>query len=148
MTDREILIFIHQRMVKVHGESKFVDYMHALRDVIYGMPKDKRSRGDVVTMRSSEVLGSHSNPLFSAEHAPGFTAHEAHTPDAMEMAAFSRATLGRRAMEVISQHAGLFTLPGPEALRAEIQKLYEDGQRIKDEMKKRRILLSEVERAR
>jgi hypothetical protein len=56
MTDREILIFIHQRMVKVHGESKFVDYMHALRDVIYGMPKDKRSRGDVVTMHSSEVL--------------------------------------------------------------------------------------------
>jgi len=24
--------------------------------VIYGMPKDKRSRGDVVTMHSSEVL--------------------------------------------------------------------------------------------
>ena len=74
--------------------------------------------------------------------------HEAHTPDVIEMAAFSRATNGRRAMEVISRHAGLFTLPGPEALRSEIQRLYEDGQRIKDEMKKRRILLAEVERAR
>jgi hypothetical protein len=56
MTDREILIWIHQRLVKVHGESKFLDYMHALRDVIYGMPKDKDSRGPVVTMHSTEVL--------------------------------------------------------------------------------------------
>jgi len=56
MTDREILIFIHQRLVKVHGESKFVDYMHALRDVIYGMPKDKQSRSDIVTIHSNEVL--------------------------------------------------------------------------------------------
>lgn len=56
MTDREILIWIHQRLVKVHGESKYVDYMHALRDVIYGMPKDHDSRGKVVTMHSNEVM--------------------------------------------------------------------------------------------
>ena len=56
MTDREILILIHQRLVKVHGESKYVGYMHALRDVIYGMPKDKRSCGETVTMHSNEVL--------------------------------------------------------------------------------------------
>ena len=56
MTDREILIFIHQRLIHVHGESKFVDYMHALRGVIHGMPKDKQSRGNVVTMNSSLVL--------------------------------------------------------------------------------------------
>lgn len=56
MTDREILIFIHQRLVHVHKESKYVDYMHALRDVIYGMPPDKDSRGPVVTMHSNYVL--------------------------------------------------------------------------------------------
>lgn len=72
--------------------------------------------------------------------------HEAHTPDAVEIAVFARATGGRRAMEAMARHAGLFTLPGPEALRAEIQRLYEDGKRIKDEMKKRRILLAEVEK--
>lgn len=56
MTDREILIWIHQRLVKVHGESKYVDYMHALRDVIYAMPKNRNSRGNVVTMNSMKML--------------------------------------------------------------------------------------------
>ena len=56
MTDRECLIWIHQRLVLVHGESKYVDYMHRLREVIYGMPKDKDTRGTFVTMKSSAVL--------------------------------------------------------------------------------------------
>ena len=56
MTDRQILIWIHQRLVKVHGESELVDYMHALRGVIHGMPEDKKGRSDIVTMHSSDVL--------------------------------------------------------------------------------------------
>ncbi len=56
MTDREILIFIHQRLTEVHDESPFVDYMHKLRGVIHGMSKDKQSTRDVVTMNSKEVL--------------------------------------------------------------------------------------------
>jgi hypothetical protein len=56
MTDRELLIWIHQRLVKVHGESPLVDYMHRLRDVIHGMPKDRDSAGRVVTMHSHDVL--------------------------------------------------------------------------------------------
>ena len=56
LTDREILIWIHQRLVKVHGEEPLVDYMHCLRDVIHGMPKDRCSRGDTVTMHSHDVL--------------------------------------------------------------------------------------------
>lgn len=55
MTDREFLIWLHQRLVKVHKESKYVDYMHFLRDIIYTTPKDRRSRGDVCTMHSSIV---------------------------------------------------------------------------------------------
>jgi hypothetical protein len=56
MTDREILIFIHQRLTNVHNESPFFDYMHKLREVIHGMPKDKQSSSGVVTMHSTEVL--------------------------------------------------------------------------------------------
>ena len=56
MTDREILIWIHQRMVKVHGESQFVDYMHKLRDVIHGMPKDRKSSSNITNMNSTDVL--------------------------------------------------------------------------------------------
>ena len=55
VTDRAILIWIHQRLVKVHGESVYVDYMHKLREVIGGMPKDKRTNTGYVTMLSNEV---------------------------------------------------------------------------------------------
>ena len=56
MTDREILIWIHQRLVKVHGESPFVDYMHTLRDVIHGTPKDRKSHSNIGNMDSTNVL--------------------------------------------------------------------------------------------
>ena len=55
MTDRECLIWIHQRLIKVHKEHPYVDYMHRLRDVIYGMPKDKKSISDVATMHSTKI---------------------------------------------------------------------------------------------
>jgi hypothetical protein len=34
MTDAEILIWIHQRLVKVHGENPHTDYMHRFREAI------------------------------------------------------------------------------------------------------------------
>ena len=55
MTNRELLIWIHQRLVEVHGESKYVDYMHRLREVIHDMPKDKQLSG-IVNMKSNEIL--------------------------------------------------------------------------------------------
>lgn len=55
-TDREFLIWLHQRLVKVHGERPFVGYMHRLRDIIHFTPPDRRSSTDVVTMHSMTVL--------------------------------------------------------------------------------------------
>ena len=67
MTDREYLIWLHQRLVEVHNERPMVDYMHYLRDIIYETPKDRDSRGHVVTMRSTEVL----DEIEAAERARG-----------------------------------------------------------------------------
>ncbi len=60
--------------------------------------------------------------------------------------AFVRATGGqRRAVEVLSRHSGLFMLPGPEALRAEIQRIDESMQKMKIEKQKRILFLKELE---
>lgn len=59
--------------------------------------------------------------------------------------AFCRATGSRRPMEIMAEAAGLFTLPGPEALRAEIQKLREEEQKASRERKKRELFLREME---
>ena len=34
MKDREFLIWLHERLCKVHGETEIVDYMHKLRAII------------------------------------------------------------------------------------------------------------------
>ena len=34
MSDYELLEFIHNRLVKIHGENRNYDYMHRLRDII------------------------------------------------------------------------------------------------------------------
>lgn len=59
--------------------------------------------------------------------------------------AFCRVTGARRPMEIVAEAAGLFTLPGPEALRAEIQKLREAEQAAARERKKRELFLREME---
>lgn len=72
--------------------------------------------------------------------------HEKHRFPCQFLPAFVIATGGqRRAVEVISKHSGLFLLPGPDALRAEIQRLDEEEKRIKAEKIKRKIFLKEIE---
>lgn len=73
-------------------------------------------------------------------------AHQKHRFPAQYLPAFVIATGGqRRAFEVLSRKSGLFALPGPEALRAEIQRLDEEEKRIKAEKQKRKIFLKEIE---
>ena len=41
MKDRDFLIWIHERLSKVHGEKDTVDYMHKLRAIIKSIDPDK-----------------------------------------------------------------------------------------------------------
>lgn len=72
------------------------------------------------------------------------TSHPHQIP-ASYLPAWVYATNGRRAIETISRHSGLFLLPGPDVLRAEIQRLEEEEERIKREKEKRKFYLREVE---
>jgi hypothetical protein len=72
--------------------------------------------------------------------------HDGRVPDAIELAAFVRATNQRRAIECVSRHAGIFALPGPDALRAEIQRREEIVERERKEISRSKVLLKEVER--
>ena len=67
-----------------------------------------------------------------------------HSIPAKFIAAFVRATGGRAAFEAMSRNAGLFALPGPEALRAEIQRLDEEMKKVKKEKDKRTLYLREI----
>ena len=69
-----------------------------------------------------------------------------HIIPAVWIPAFVLATGGRRAFEVLSRRSGLFALPGPEALRAEIQRLDEEIKNKRAEKHKRELFLKEIER--
>lgn len=59
--------------------------------------------------------------------------------------AFCLVTGCMRPMQVLNEIAGLFALPGADALRAEIQRLDEEERRIKAEKRKRSLFLNEIE---
>ena len=59
--------------------------------------------------------------------------------------AFCKVTSDNEPLIVMGKMVGLFVLPGPEALRAEIQKLDEEHLRIKAKKKKRLMFLKEME---
>jgi hypothetical protein len=42
-SDRGFLMWIHERLEHVHGESRLRDYMHKLRAIIADMPAERRT---------------------------------------------------------------------------------------------------------
>jgi hypothetical protein len=72
--------------------------------------------------------------------------HEKHNMPVKYLPAFVQSTGGRRAFEVLSHHAGLFALPGPDALRSEIRRIEEQIEKLHIEKGRRKTLLQEVEK--
>lgn len=96
-----------------------------------------------ITARMSEFIGQEitESMLYS------WTAEskEKHRFPCQFLPAFIMATGGRRAFEVLSRKSGLFALPGPEALRSEIQRLDEEIKKKKSEKLKREMFLKEMD---
>ena len=97
-----------------------------------------------IAARMSELL----NTEITKSQIDHWTAdsHVLHRLPAAYLSAFAVATDGRRAIETVARHAGLFALPGPEALRAEIKRIDEEIKKKREEKKKREMFLREVER--
>ena len=73
---------------------------------------------------------------------------EGHRFPAEFLPAFCRVTGCRVPLSILAEMAGLFALPGPEALRAEIQKLDEEAKKLSSEKRKRQRFLQEMEATR
>jgi hypothetical protein len=71
--------------------------------------------------------------------------HEKHRFPCQFLPAFIISTGSRHAFDVLTRRAGLFALPGPEALRAEIQRIDEEIKKKQSEKQKRQIFLKEIE---
>lgn len=70
---------------------------------------------------------------------------DGHRFPAEYLPAFCRVTGDRQPLALLAEAAGLFAMPGPDALRSEIQKLDEEVKRISLEKRKRLQFLKEME---
>ncbi len=70
---------------------------------------------------------------------------ESHRLPCEYLPAFCIAAGSRAPLQIISEMGGMFCLPGPEALRAEIHKLSEEERKIRTEKRKREQFLKEIE---
>jgi hypothetical protein len=70
---------------------------------------------------------------------------EQHRFPAIFLPAFCEAVGGSEPLKLLGQLAGVFVLPGPEALRAEIQRIDEEISRKQNEKRKRVMFLKEME---
>lgn len=71
---------------------------------------------------------------------------DGHRMPAEYIPAFCMVTGDHGPLRVLAEVAGLFALPGPDALRAEIQKLDEEARHISREKRKRELFLREMEK--
>jgi hypothetical protein len=60
--------------------------------------------------------------------------------------AFCRVTGDRESIRLLAEHGDMFAMPGPEALRAEIQKFDEQERKARAEKRKRLRYLEDMER--
>jgi len=56
MKDKEFLIWLHERLTKVHGEKNMVDYMHRFRAIIINTDPDKKAPPGPTGNRIEEIM--------------------------------------------------------------------------------------------
>lgn len=55
MTDREFLMWLHEHLEKVHGESPLVDYMRRLRQIVFATSAADKSTWAPATKNIEEL---------------------------------------------------------------------------------------------
>jgi len=111
----------------------------AIRNAIRHAPKSRESIAKEMTDLSGIAISVHQVNNWTAESHP-------HRMPAELLPAFCQATGSIEPIRILGEKAGVFTLPGPDALRAEIQKLDEETRRLNREKRKRELFLKEMER--
>lgn len=110
----------------------------AIKNAISNAPKSRETLADEMTDLTGERITVGMINNWTADSHP-------HDMPGRFYAAFCTATGDIELIRVQAEAAGVFTLPGPDALRAEIQKQDEQIKKLQAEKRKRQIFLAELE---
>lgn len=121
------------------GRLNITGQIHAaVKNAIKGAPKSRETIADEMTELSGERVTLAMINNWTADSHP-------HDMPGRFYAAFCVATRDIELIRIQAEAAGVFTLPGPDALRAEIQKLDEESRKLQAEKRKRQMFLQELE---
>lgn len=113
-------------------------YHASVRRAIKQAPKSREIIAEEMTHHLAETVTVDMINNWTARSHPHRMPPEYHP-------AFCVVTGSNEPLRILNETAGVFTLPGPDALRAEIQKLDEQSKRLTAEKKKRLAFLQEME---
>ena len=110
----------------------------AIKNAIKNAPKSREVIADLMTELTGERITVQMINNWTADSHP-------HEMPGRLYPAFCVATGDIELIRIQAEAAGVYTLPGPDALRAEIQKLDEASRKLQAEKKKRQLFLQELE---
>ena len=113
----------------------------ALREALRRCPLSRWEVAGRMSLLVGREVSKHMLDAYTAE------TKEAHRFPAEWLPAFCEVTGSTEPLRLLAEAAGMFALPGPEALRAEVQRLREQEARIRAERRKREAFLREMEGA-
>lgn len=112
--------------------------MMAVKRAIETSGKSRATLADEMTELSGQIVTVAMINNWTAESHP-------HRMPGELLPALCIATGCDEPLRVLAETAGLFTLPGKDALRAEVQKLREEENKIASQRKRREVFLKEME---
>ncbi len=113
-------------------------FLSAIKLAIKQAPKSREIIADEMTLLSGRSITVSTINNWTADSHP-------HDLPSQLLHIFCRVCGCDAPLRVVTDSYGLFTLPGPDALRAEIQKLDEEEKRVSAEKRKHKLLLQTLE---
>jgi hypothetical protein len=113
-------------------------FLSAVKQAIKQAPKSRETIADEMSMLSGRSISVSSINNWTADSHP-------HDMPSELLHIFCTVCGCDAPLRLLNDSYGLFTLPGPDALRAEIQKLDEQEKRVAAEKRKHKILLQTLE---
>lgn len=110
----------------------------AVAAAVKAAPKSRETLADELAHLSGAPVTVHNLNSWLAESHP-------HRIPAELLPALCKATGSTEPLRVLAEAAGIYTLPGADALRAEVQKLREQEHQLAAERKRRELFLKELD---
>ena len=137
---------LSQPHLPTEGQFRIIEQLRAaMRAAMKACPLDRYQIAGEMSHLLGETITKEIIDSWTRESDEQNGRYRRHIP-AEFLPAFCQVTGCNDPLVIMGQLVGLFILPGPEALRAEIERLDEEAKKIRKKKKERMVFLKEMEK--